>query len=398
MRNSKTNTNFAPYKKAIEEFRDLTGARQKFSTNEIFDFRNYAKLRTNLKLPEDELSGEQKAWKIMYLSFDKQLEEMLGTEKKLEVDNLSHEVENLGEVQKALQLKIKRHGEKDNGILIFWVFLISGFLLSLLLTNNLFLAIVLGLCSSFVGLLVGATLFEMGSSQLMLGRFLNNVANFMGSKTLKKSASLIFSKGIGLNELEKEDIDPKKISDLNKQLNDLFDKQSFYMGVTHDENVGYTKKINTLHEEMLDPSKTNEEHMRIANQIIIVVDKIAELSIAPLRKVNDEIQQVLLEIDKEIKQVTGEQKRLKLSKWFKATKDFSVNRRTLANFTISSVEWDKYIPGKIIEDKGDITVPASSELVIEMQKSSAQAKDAGSKDEKINTLRKKLSNEIFGIF
>jgi hypothetical protein len=33
-----------------------------------------------------------------------------------------------------------------------------------------------------------------------------------------------------------------------------------------------------------------------------------------------------------------------------------------------------------------------------MQKSSAQAKDAGSKDEKINTLRKKLSNEIFGIF
>lgn len=207
----------------------------------------------------------------------------------------------------------------------------------------------------------------------------------------------MFSKGIGLDELEKADSDPGRIADLHKKLNELFDKQSAYMSLPHSEEVEYKKNSDALHEEMLNPDKTNEEHVKTANVIISLADKITELSISPLRKVNDEIQQVLVELDKEIKKVKGEQKKAKLSKWFDATNDYYLNRRILSNYTISSVEWDRKIPEAVIKNGGDITVPMSNGLAVEMQKSTEQAKEAGEKGEKLNEIRKKLSNDVFGI-
>ena len=112
---------------------------------------------------------------------------------------------------------------------------------------------------------------------------------------------------------------------------------------------------------------------------------------------NDEIQQILVELDKEIKKVKSEQKKIKLSKWFDATNDFYLNRRILANYTISNVEWDRKIPEAVIKNGGDITVKMSNDLVTEMQKSTQQAKEAGEKGEKLNETRKKLTNEVFGI-
>jgi Rad3-related DNA helicase len=207
----------------------------------------------------------------------------------------------------------------------------------------------------------------------------------------------MFSKGIGLDELEKADNDPSRIVDFHKKLNDLFDKQAAYMSLPHSEEVEYRKNSDALHEEMLNPDKTNEEHIKTANVIINLADKIRELSIDPLRKVNDEIKQTLVELDKEIKKVKGEQKKAKLVKWFDAINDYYLNRKILANYTISSVEWDRKIPESVIKNSGDITVKMSSDIAVEMAKSTAQVKEAGDKGEKLNEKRKKLANEVFGI-
>ncbi len=394
----KNNAIATALEKVMKEFNALGGARQNLTAQDIAELRKHAKLRTDLSLPEDELSEEQKVWKILYNTLDQQLGKMLGEDEKAKVDSLIQDMDNLTTVKKALELKMKRQGSnKDHGQLIFYTFLIVGFLLSWILTGSFLWAVVIGLFSAFLGLLIGATILESGDSQLRLGRYLDKLANLIGSKTLKKSASDMFSKGIGLDELEKADNDPSRIVDFHKKLNDLFDKQVAYMSLPHSEEVEYRKSSDALHEEMLNPDKTNEEHIKTANVIINLADKIRELSIDPLRKVNDEIQQTLVELDKEIKKVKGEQKKAKLVKWFDSINDYYLNRKILANYTISSVEWDRKIPEFVIKNSGDITVKMSSDIAVEMAKSTAQVKEAGDKGEKLNEKRKKLANEVFGI-
>jgi hypothetical protein len=354
-------------------------------------------LRTDLSLPEDELSEEQKAWKILFNTLDKSLEDMLGLEKKEEIDNMLQEMDNLKTIQKALELKMKRHGVKDNGRLILYIFLIVGFLLSWVLTGSFLWGVVLGLLAALIGLIIGASIFESSYSQSYLASYLDKLARWTGSASLRKSANNMRSKSYGLDELEKIDNDSDRIVVLHKKLNDLFNKQHAYMAVPFSEEATYRKNSDALHEKMLSPEKTNEEHIKTAQMIISIADKIIEISITPLRKVNDEIQQILVELDKEIKKATGEQKRARLSKWFDATNDFYLNRRIMANYTISSVEWDKKIPESVIKHNGDINAKMSSNFAVEMQKSSHQAKVAGEKDEKLNETRKKLADEAFGI-
>lgn len=394
----KGNPTTVAVEKVMKEFNSLGGARQNLTTQDIAELRKHAKLRTDLSLPEDELSEEQKVWKILYNTLDQQLGKMLGADEKAKIDSLFQDIDNLTTVQKALELKMKRQGnKKDHGQLIFYTFLLVGFFLSWVLSGSFLWAVVIGLFSAFVGLLIGVTILESGDSQLRLGRYLDKLANLTGSKTLKKSASNLFSKGIGLDELEKVDNDPSRIVDLHKKLNELFDKQSTYMSLPHSEDVEYRKNSDALHEEMLNPDKTIEEHIKTANVIINLANKITELSIDPLRKVNDEIQQTLVELDKEIKKVKSEQKKTKLVKWFDATNDYYLNRKILSNYTISSVEWDRKIPESVIKNNGDITVKMSSDITVEMAKSTAQVKEAGDKGEKLNETRKNLAKEIFGI-
>ncbi len=394
---SKKTTNNTAVEKVMKEFNALGGARQNLTTQDIADLRKHAKLRTDLSLPEDELSDEQKVWKIIYTTLDENLEKMLGTKEKMNVDHLVQEMENLTTIQKALELKIKRHGDKDKGRFIFYLFLIAGFLLSWIFTNSFWWAVVLGLLAALIGLFIGSSIFESGYSQGRLGRYLLTLAKFTGSSALNRSGNQMLSKSVGLDELEKIDNDPNIIADLHKKLNELFDKQYAYMSLPHSKDVQYREKSDALHDEMLNPDKTNEEHIQTANIILKLADKITELSIGPLRKVNDEIQQTLAELNKEVKKVKGEQKKTKLMKWFNATNNLYLNRRVMANYTISSVEWDRKIPESIIKHNGDITVKMSSDLAVEMQRSTQMAKEAGDKDEKINNIRKKVANEIFGI-
>lgn len=393
----KSNPTTAALEKVMKEFNSLGGARQNLNTQDIADLRKHAKFRTDLSLPKDELSEEQKVWKILYQTLDKQMGDMLGVEKKAETDHLEGEIENLNLIKKGLELKMKKDGGKDNGRAIFYIFLIGGFFLSWILIGSFWWALILGFISSVIGLIIGASIFESTYSQSYLGRYLDKLGRFTGSASLKKAANNMISKSVGLDELEKVDNDPGRITDLHKKLNDLFDKQSAYMSLPHSEDVEYKKNSDALHDEMLNPDKTNEEHIKTANIIINLADKITELSINPLRKVNDEIQQTLVELDKEIKKVKGEQKKAKLIEWFDATNDYYLNRRILSNYTISSVEWDRKIPENVIKHNGDIKAEMSSDMVVEMQKSTAQVKDAGDKGEKLNETRKKLANEVFGI-
>jgi hypothetical protein len=84
----KSNTQLTAVKEVMKEFNTLKGAKQSFTTQDIVELRKYAQLRTDLSLPEDELTEEQKVWKMLYGTFDKSLEDMLSVEEKTKIDDL----------------------------------------------------------------------------------------------------------------------------------------------------------------------------------------------------------------------------------------------------------------------------------------------------------------------
>ena len=92
--------------KVQKEFNSLTIGRKDITTEEIFNLRKYAKAKTRLDANEDLLTDEQLAWKIWYSTLDKQLEEMLGAEKKSEIDKTMNDMDILTLYGKLLEVYI----------------------------------------------------------------------------------------------------------------------------------------------------------------------------------------------------------------------------------------------------------------------------------------------------
>ena len=96
------------FDKVIKEFQALLQDRENLSPKEAYEIRQYAKARTRLEVRVEELSGEEIAWREIYYSLDKQFAEMLGPEKKRDMNGLEEQIDTAKIVASALE----RLGEK----------------------------------------------------------------------------------------------------------------------------------------------------------------------------------------------------------------------------------------------------------------------------------------------
>lgn len=89
--------------RAIEEMRALMlGRGENMSMKEALDLLSHAAQRTNLTLPEDQLTDEQHIWKDLYKTLDGSIAKHLDPETKAEVDSLMKQREVLNHATHAL--------------------------------------------------------------------------------------------------------------------------------------------------------------------------------------------------------------------------------------------------------------------------------------------------------
>jgi hypothetical protein len=155
------------YIEVLEEFTALTAGRKQLSVKELTDLRRYVKSKTDLSQKDDDLTDKQQVWKSVYYQLDAQLQEVLRVEQKTEVDMLEGKLESLSRLEKALELKLKKTGPKDHGKLVFYLFLIGGFILSWILTASFYLSLLVAAALSIVALLIGTPIMQSFFQQVI---------------------------------------------------------------------------------------------------------------------------------------------------------------------------------------------------------------------------------------
>lgn len=81
--------------KVFDEFKLLTLGKSKMDVAESMEIKEYCNKRTDLEIPNDKLTPEQLAWKHIYFLVDEQIVEIIGKEKKDELDNLKAQMSQL---------------------------------------------------------------------------------------------------------------------------------------------------------------------------------------------------------------------------------------------------------------------------------------------------------------
>jgi hypothetical protein len=91
--------------KVKAEFQTLTAGNPEMSIEEAVKVRDYIAKRTDLEKPEEMLTAEEKAWKVLFLAMGKQLAEKMGESKVEELDRLKSEMDRMQlDQQKAFEL------------------------------------------------------------------------------------------------------------------------------------------------------------------------------------------------------------------------------------------------------------------------------------------------------
>jgi hypothetical protein len=81
--------------KVTEEFTVLTAGTPKMSVEESIELREYIRKRTDLEKPDEKLTPEQRAWKMVFVSLDEQIGKSLGKDEKQRLDGLRLEMDKL---------------------------------------------------------------------------------------------------------------------------------------------------------------------------------------------------------------------------------------------------------------------------------------------------------------
>ncbi|MBI5205787.1 MAG: hypothetical protein HZA11_12815 [Nitrospirae bacterium] len=81
--------------KVREEFHVLTAGNPDMNIKEAIELREYIRKRTDLEKADVDLSPEQKAWKILFHSMNKELSEKFGNKEKEKIDSALLEMAKL---------------------------------------------------------------------------------------------------------------------------------------------------------------------------------------------------------------------------------------------------------------------------------------------------------------
>jgi hypothetical protein len=81
--------------KVREEFLTLTAGKTDMNMKEAIEVREYIRKRTDLEKADESLTPEQKAWKILFYSTDKELSEKFGKNDKEKLDRAIGEMNQL---------------------------------------------------------------------------------------------------------------------------------------------------------------------------------------------------------------------------------------------------------------------------------------------------------------
>jgi hypothetical protein len=74
--------------KVSEKYSTWMAGRTALSVKELFELQDRIRPRTDLNKTDEQLTNEQGAWKIVYQKTDEMLIEVMGVEKKREMDHL----------------------------------------------------------------------------------------------------------------------------------------------------------------------------------------------------------------------------------------------------------------------------------------------------------------------
>lgn len=101
------NTNQNEYDKVFttikQEYSKLIAGRDDFNRKELYYLRRYAKYRTNLDKPKDELTHEERSWLVFYKKIDSRLKEIMDAKEKQDYDTMEHELELAENLQRDFE-------------------------------------------------------------------------------------------------------------------------------------------------------------------------------------------------------------------------------------------------------------------------------------------------------
>ena len=81
--------------KVREEFRVLTAGKPNMDVADVIELREYIRKRTDLEKADENLTPEQKAWKLLFYSVDEELSKTLGKDEKIKLDSLRLQIKQL---------------------------------------------------------------------------------------------------------------------------------------------------------------------------------------------------------------------------------------------------------------------------------------------------------------
>jgi hypothetical protein len=186
------------------------------------------------------------------------------------------------------------------------------------------------------------------------------------------------------------------IPEIHEKIEELLQMQAAYIAVHFDEDTGYKKAYEALMQKT-DESKTTEEKIANAKQLIELAEIHKEKIVEPLIKVNDDLGDWFFYMEKSIDTVTDPARKALCEKWYELSKRYYLNKRKQANYIIVSNELDLALPRGVVENKGDTstTTPGAQELLKNYMLMTGVLQVIGEEIDSIDKQRHLLGARIF---
>jgi hypothetical protein len=379
----------------MQEFSLLIAGREdNLTARETFALRHYAERRTDLNKPDSELSEDERVWRKLYLSLDKQLEKSLGDQLK-EIDVLRREHERWDEMKNAIEYNISQHGKGDNsGLLFFAGSCVVGFIVGYVWAG-LWWALILGLVFAVLALFIGAVVMESVFSGTFLSRYMGRLGRFFGSSSLQQAADRIYNRVVGLEEYYSREWSSKDFAAACKKLDEMFTTQVIYFQSPHESQYG--ARIDAASKLAATAEVPLEDRWAAAKEVLRLATIGQTQIIEPLWKLNEELGDKIRELELRVSHLAQNERREKLVEWFNATKQLYFSRTAFMNWMANVREWDIKMAQDILDSKDPSSIVYGPEFVGKMKNAATQAKQAQIYEEEFSVRRAQLKKELLGL-
>jgi hypothetical protein len=167
----------------------LVGGKMRLNVEDVVALRTYARNNMNIVRGEENLTDEQKIWKLVYQEFDVALGRLVSPEIKANIDNIEKKSRDLIELKKYLEEKLRRDGDDSTrGKITLLLFLIAGGIFAWISYSEIGTTMYGTLIGFLLGLVYLVVIANNSWAGGVVGIYLNKIGKLLGSSALERLA------------------------------------------------------------------------------------------------------------------------------------------------------------------------------------------------------------------